>query len=1006
MTQPTSALAPQPIEIVLPIEGMTCASCVNRIERFLNKTPGVAEATVNLATEKATVRVDPAVAGRAELVQAVEAAGYEVKAEVPASAEPGAAAPTMDDELAAEDREREAAQRRTLIQAVVAIAAAIVFMVAMFWPQTRIAMEDINRLILWPATFIQFWAGGRFYRSAWRAARHGSATMDTLVAVGTTAAWGYSVFVTMWPEVIHDAGLHPETYFDSSAIIIGLILLGRWLESRAKGRTTGAIRRLVGLQATTARRIRDGEEADVPLADILAGDLLRVRPGDKVPVDGVLVEGASAVDESMLTGEPIPATKRAGDEVIGATLNTTGSFVMRATHVGRDTALARIVELVQRAQGSKAPIQRLADRIAEVFVPAVLVVAAATFAIWFLWGPEPRVTLALTAFIGVVIIACPCAMGLATPTAIMVGTGRGAEAGILVRGGEALEAAGRIDTVVMDKTGTLTLGRPVVTRVVPAPGVEPSRVLDLAASLETGSEHPLGEAVVRRAREDELGFGRVDGFEAVVGRGVTGSVDGSPVLVGSRRLLEERGVATDALAEEAEAIAADGGTAAWVAIDGRVAGLLAITDPVKAESAEAVRELRDAGLEVWLLTGDARTTAEAVGRQVGISADRVVAEVLPADKEALVARLQGEGRRVAMVGDGINDAPALARADLGVAIGTGADVAIEASDITLVGGDPRLVASSIALSRATLRVIRQNLFWAFAYNVVLIPIAMGVLYPAFGILLTPALAAAAMALSSVSVVANSLRLRSVDVRPGKPAQLRRGPLGVAPRRGVPCRDRRDRPRDRRRRAGRGPGDRRQPAADRGRRAQRPVRARHVDRDRRRLVGPGVPQRRPGGPRLDGRRRAQPRGHRPAGRDRDPAVRAGPPRRVPGPVLGGGSRRGGHGRDARGGPRAVDSPGDRARPPARPGAHADRGAPGPARPAGRLPAPLPGHDPVRRHGRHGPHQQLAVPDLLRVGPHRLLGAGHRGAVRRRHARRAGVADPRRDPGDVPQPVVLR
>jgi Cu+-exporting ATPase len=776
MSPEPATLAPQPIEIILPIEGMTCASCVNRIERFLNKTPGVAEASVNLATEKATVRLDPSIAGREDLVKAVEAAGYDVKAEVPQAL---AGTASLDDALAAEDREREAAQRQTLIQAVVAIGAAIVFMLAMFWPQTRIAMEDLNKLILWPATFIQFWAGGRFYRSAWRAGRHGSATMDTLVAVGTTAAWGYSVVVTMWPEVIHDAGLHPETYFDSSAIIIGLILLGRWLEARAKGRTTGAIRRLVGLQATTARRIRDGVEADVPLADVLAGDLLRVRPGDKVPVDGVLVEGASAVDESMLTGEPIPATKRIGDDVIGATLNTTGSFVMRATHVGRDTALARIVELVQRAQGSKAPIQKLADRIAEVFVPAVLVVAAATFVIWFLFGPEPRVTLALTAFIGVVIIACPCAMGLATPTAIMVGTGRGAEAGILVRGGEALEAAGRIDTVVMDKTGTLTLGRPAVARVVAADGVDERRVLDLAASLETGSEHPLGEAIVRRAREDELGFAKVDGFEAVLGRGVTGSIDGVPVLVGSRRLLAEQAIdGVEARAADANGIEADGGKAVSVAVDGRVAGLLAITDPVKAESTEAVRDLRAAGLDVWLLTGDARLTAEAVARQVGIPADRVVAEVLPADKDAVIERLQAEGRKVALVGDGINDAPALARADLGVAIGTGADVAIEASDITLIGGDPRLVASSIALSRATLRVIRQNLFWAFAYNVVLIPIAMGVLYPAFGILLSPALAAGAMALSSVSVVANSLRLRRVDVRPGQGEPLRRGRMSA------------------------------------------------------------------------------------------------------------------------------------------------------------------------------------------------------------------------------------
>jgi len=648
----------------------------------------------------------------------------------------------------------------------------------MFLPQTVVPMTEINKLILWPATFIQFWAGGRFYRAAWRTGRHGGATMDTLVAIGTSAAWGYSVFVTMWPEAVHAAGLHPETYFDSATIILGLILLGKWLEARAKGNTTGAIRRLVGLQATTARRIRNGLDEDIPLADVIAGDLLRVRPGDKVPVDGVVIEGISAVDESMLTGEPIPSTKQAGDEVIGATLNTTGSFVMRATRVGRDTALARIVELVQRAQGSKAPIQRMADRISEIFVPAVLLTAALTFVIWFVFGPEPRFTLALTAFIGVVIIACPCAMGLATPTAIMVGTGKGAEIGILVRGGEALEAAGRIDTVVMDKTGTLTLGKPAVVAIVASEGFTEARVLDLAASLEKGSEHPLGEAIVRRARETELGFAKAEAFEAIVGRGVVGRIDGVEVIAGSGRLMTERGVDVGSLATAADAQAAEGGTVVFVAVNGMAAGLLAISDPVKAESAEAVRELRAAGMDVWLLTGDARVTAEAVARQVGIASDHVIAEVLPGDKDATIERLQAGGHRVAMVGDGINDAPALARADLGVAIGTGADVAIEASDITLVGGDPRLVGSAIALSRSTLRIIRQNLFWAFAYNVLLIPIAMGVLYPAFGITINPALAAGAMALSSVSVVTNSLRLRKVDVRPGHVSQPRRGPLGM------------------------------------------------------------------------------------------------------------------------------------------------------------------------------------------------------------------------------------
>ena len=775
-SSPPAPNSVQPIEIILPIEGMTCASCVNRIERFLNKTPGVSTAAVNLATEKATILVDPSLVGRDELVKAVEAAGYDVRPEAPAAA--GAASVSLDAELTAEDAERDRALRETLRMSATAIAASAVFMVLMFWPQTLVSMEDINKAILLPATFIVAWAGSRFYRAAWKAGRHGGATMDTLVAVGTAVAWAYSAFVTLWPAAVRNAGIMPETYFDSATIIIGLILLGKYLEGRAKGRTTGAIRRLVGLQATTARRVRNGVEEDVDLAVVVAGDLLRVRPGDKVPVDGVVAEGSSAVDESMLTGEPIPVTKNPGDEVIGATLNTTGSFVMRATRVGRDTALARIVDLVQRAQGSKAPIQRLADRISAVFVPAVLTIAAATFAIWMAFGPEPRFTLALTAFIGVVIVACPCAMGLATPTAIMVGTGKGAEAGILVRGGEALEAAGGIDTVVMDKTGTLTLGRPAVTAVVAAPGFDLARVLDLAASLEQGSEHPLGEAIVRRARETELGFGKASGFEAIVGRGVGGELDGAQVLVGSARLLRERGVDVAALDGAAADQQANGATVVFVAVDGAAAGVIAIADPVKAESAEAVRSLRASGLDVWLLTGDARVTAEAVAREVGIPAERVVAEVLPGDKDAVIERLQAEGHKVAMVGDGINDAPALARANLGVAIGTGADVAIEASDVTLVGGDPRLVGSAIALSRWTLRVIRQNLFWAFAYNVLLIPIAMGALFPAFGVTINPALAAGAMALSSVSVVTNSLRLRRVDVRPGRVTPMRAGTLGL------------------------------------------------------------------------------------------------------------------------------------------------------------------------------------------------------------------------------------
>jgi Cu+-exporting ATPase len=761
-------------EIQLPIAGMTCASCVNRIERFLGKTPGVEDASVNLATEIATIRYLPDIAGRTELVGAIESAGYVVRAPARMPEAGDAEADALDAAQAAEERQRAAELRVMLVQSVAAIAVAVAIMVLMLWPQTAVAMEDLNRLVLVPATFIQFWAGGRFYRAAWRAIRHGGLTMDTLVVVGTTAAWAYSIFVTLWPDVIHQAGLHPETYFDSSTIIIGLVLLGRWLELRARGRTTGAIQRLIGLRATSALLVRDGDEVDVPLADVRPGDLLRVRPGQKVPVDGVVVDGQSAVDVAMLTGEPIPVTRGPGDEVFGATLNTTGSFVMRATRVGRETALAQIVEHVRRAQGSKAPIQRLADRISGMFVPVVLLLGLGTFGLWLLVGPEPRLTLALTAFIAVVVIACPCAMGLATPTAIMVGTGRAAEVGILVRGGEALERAHRVSTVVFDKTGTLTLGRPTVAEVVPADGWLAEEVLDLAASAERGSEHPLGAAIVARGREDALGGRAVTSFEAVVGHGVSAVVDGRAVLVGSPRYLEERDVSASGLAWALDEQAADGRTAVLVAVDGRPAGLIAIADPAKAGAAEAVRTLTEMGIETWLVTGDARATATAVARQVGIPGSRVLAETLPGAKAEKIEQLQAGGRRVAMVGDGMNDAPALARSDLGIAIGSGADVAIEAGDVTLVGGDPRGVVSALVLARRTMRVIRQNLFWAFAYNVLLIPIAMGVLYPVFGITLSPAMAAGAMALSSVSVVANSLRLRSVKVRPDEVRPDRRG----------------------------------------------------------------------------------------------------------------------------------------------------------------------------------------------------------------------------------------
>jgi len=757
-------------ELSLPIEGMTCASCVNRIERFLSRTPGVEAASVNLATETATIRYRPDVADRTALVEAIEASGYDVRPDVPAG--PDARPVALADEFSADDQIRARESRTLLLQASVSIALAAAIMVATFGASTAISMSELNRWVLIPATIVQFWAGRRFYRSAWRATRHGTANMDTLVVVGTTAAWGYSVVVTLWPAVVARAGIQPEAYFDTATIIIGLVLLGRWLELRAKVRTTGAIRGLVALSPTTATILRDGiggANETVALDSVHVGDLLRVRPGDRVPVDGVVVDGASTIDRSMLTGEPSPVVVGPGDEVIGATLNTTGSFVMRATRVGRDTALARIVELVRRAQGSKAPIQRLADRVAEVFVPIVLILASATFAFWFAFGPEPRLTWALTAFISVVVIACPCAMGLATPTAIMVGTGRGAEAGILIRGGEALETAHRVGSVVLDKTGTLTLGRPAVEAVIPVPGHSVAELLDLAAALENLSEHPLGAAIVARARLDELGFGRVSGFAAIAGSGVSGTVDddtgrGREVVVGDRRLVTANVVDPAPIAAASAEAAIGGRTTVYVAVDGSFIGVIVIGDPLKPEAAEAVRDLTADGIDVWLLTGDGRSAADVVARQVGIRPDRVQAEARPDDKAAMIARLQSDGRIVAMVGDGINDAPALALSDLGIAIGTGADVAVEASDVTLVGGDPRAVGAAIQLSRATMAVIRQNLFWAFAYNIVLIPVAMGVLYPAFGITLSPALAAGAMALSSVSVVANSLRLRGFDAR--------------------------------------------------------------------------------------------------------------------------------------------------------------------------------------------------------------------------------------------------
>ena len=582
------------------------------------------------------------------------------------------------------------------------------------------------------------------------------------------AAWGYSVVVTVWPSLVTSAGIEPVTYFDSSTMIIGLILAGRWMEARAKSQASGAVSALVGLQAQTARLVRGKTEQDVAISEVRPGDIVRVRPGEKIPVDGVVTTGTSSVDESMLTGEPMPVTKQEGDQVIGATSNTTGSFLFRATRVGRAAVLGQIVQMVHDAQATRVPIQRIADRVIEWFVPLVLALAGLTFMVWLALGPEPALTLALVSAISVLIIACPCAMGLATPTAVMVGTGRAAESGVLIRGGAALEMAGRVDTVVFDKTGTLTSGRPSVAAVAAVAGGDVDELLRLAAAAERGSEHPLAAAIIEEAARRGVAELEAETFDSITGKGIVARIDGEDVVVGNAALLADHGVDATPLADVPESDGLIPRTRVLVASGQALLGSISISDPVKAGSAEAVRELRDAGITLHLLSGDSRSAAEAVAAQVGI--DHVVAEVLPADKAGHIAALQAEGHRVAMVGDGINDAPALAQADVGIAIGGGTDVAISASDITLVGGDPRLVHSAITLSRRTMRVIRQNLVWAFGYNVVLIPVAMGLLYPFFGIRLDPVLAAAAMAFSSVSVVLNSLRLRRVDARPGSGAQ--------------------------------------------------------------------------------------------------------------------------------------------------------------------------------------------------------------------------------------------
>jgi Cu+-exporting ATPase len=676
--------------------------------------------------------------------------------------------------LQARERRRDHDIAELRLKWQVSLAVGLVMMAVMFLP-LPIAPWNLAPILLIAATVVQFWAGGEFYRQTWAAARHGATNMNTLVVVGTTAAYVYSAFVTLWPQLAARWGLPYHLYFESAVIIIALVLLGRWLEARAKRSTGEAIKALMGLQAKTARVIRGEIEQDIPVEQVVAGDLVRVRPGEKIPVDGLVREGQSSVDESMLTGESMPVEKSPGETVFGATINRTGSFVFEATKVGRDTTLAQIVRLVEEAQGSKAPMQRLADSVSARFVPLVLFLAALTFAGWMILGPEPRVSYAIQAAIAVLVIACPCALGLAAPTAIMVGTGKAAENGILVRGGEALEQARRIDAIVLDKTGTLTRGTPAVSEIVPADGFNPDELLRLAAAVEVHSEHPLGEAVVAAAKTRGLEIPAATAFQSITGRGVEAQVDGSAVLAGNRALLEERGIAVADLLADAARLASTGATPVLLAIDGRAAGAIGNADTLKPESRNADPEQRALALDVWMLTGDNRATAEAIARQTGIDPNHVLAEVLPGEKADTIRSLQTEGKTVAMVGDGINDAPALAQADLGIAIGTGTDVAIAASDITLIGGDLEQIVTAIALSRRTVATIRQGLFWAFAYNVALIPLAMGLLFPFTGIVLNPMIAAGAMALSSVSVVTNALRLRSFR-RPKNAAEIAHPPM--------------------------------------------------------------------------------------------------------------------------------------------------------------------------------------------------------------------------------------
>jgi P-type Cu+ transporter len=741
-------------QIRIPVSGMTCAACQAHVQRALARQPGVEDASVNLMMETAAVTFDPSVATPETLVQAIRDTGY------------GAELPALDLSVLEEQDARDRSQReelRALMRKAIGSGAAVVL--AMLLPVLGLGARALSLGMLALAAIVMLWAGRHFYVRAWQALVHRSADMNTLVAAGTGAAFVYSVVATLAPSFFASHGVAPHLYYEPVIIIIALVLTGNVLEARAKRHTSTALRALVELQPQSARVVRGGEERDVPVGQVVPGDVLLVRPGERVPVDGEIVSGSSAVDESMLTGESMPVEKHEGDRVIGATINRTGAFRYRATTLGANSVLARIVRLMRDAQSSRAPIQALADRVSGIFVPVVMLLSVATFLTWLVavhGGGAPMGTAFVRAFaaaVTVLIIACPCAMGLAVPTAVMVATGRGAESGILIKGGEALQRTGDVTTVVLDKTGTITEGAPTVTDTLVAPGAERSadEVLRLAASIESESNHPVAEAIVRHARERGLAKHSIQSVEYIVGRGITGVANDVALAVGNAELMAEWSVTVAPLENQARALAGEGKTIVFVATNGVLAGLLAIADPIRATSRSAVAQLRAMGLTVVMLTGDDARTGQAIARQAGI--DRVVASVLPEGKVAEIARLQGEGAVIAMAGDGINDAPALAQADVGMAMGGGTAIAAEAADVVLMRSDLAAVAQAILLSRRTMRTMKQNLFWAFVYNVIGIPVAAGVLYPAFGILLTPVIASAAMAFSSVSVVTNSLRLR-------------------------------------------------------------------------------------------------------------------------------------------------------------------------------------------------------------------------------------------------------